>query len=109
VDRPIRDVSTPSMSASGRAAVLVKPKTIELREFARATIGPDDALLRIEACGICGSDYEQYERVAPPFLPARVGDFGAAGHRPRNVGRRFSRHAAWPSVLSSVCSSAAKR
>jgi threonine dehydrogenase-like Zn-dependent dehydrogenase len=47
------------------AAVLVKPKTIELREFARPAIGPDDALLRIEACGICGSDYEQYEGAAP--------------------------------------------
>ena len=43
-----------------RAAVLVKPKTIELREFPRPAIGPDDALLRIEGCGICGSNYEQY-------------------------------------------------
>ena len=48
-----------------RAAVLVKPKTLEQREFARPAIGADDALLRIEACGICGSDYEQYEGAAP--------------------------------------------
>jgi threonine dehydrogenase-like Zn-dependent dehydrogenase len=47
--------------SSVRAAVLVKPKTLEAREFARPATGPDDALLRIEACGICGSDYEQYE------------------------------------------------
>jgi threonine dehydrogenase-like Zn-dependent dehydrogenase len=45
--------------SSVRAAVLVKPKTLEAREFARPATGPDDALLRIEACGICGSDYEQ--------------------------------------------------
>ena len=43
------------------AAVLVKPRTLEAREFPRPVIGSDDALLRIEACGICGSDYEQYE------------------------------------------------
>src|SRR6266478_4279967 len=49
-----------------RAAVLVKPKTLEAREFARPAIGPDDGLLRIEACGICGSDYEQYEGAQPP-------------------------------------------
>lgn len=48
-----------------RAAVLVKPKALEAREFARPAIGPDDALLRIEACGICGSDYEQYEGAQP--------------------------------------------
>jgi D-arabinose 1-dehydrogenase-like Zn-dependent alcohol dehydrogenase len=47
--------------ASVRAAVLVRPKTLEAREFARPAIGLDDALLRIEACGICDSDYEQYE------------------------------------------------
>jgi threonine dehydrogenase-like Zn-dependent dehydrogenase len=48
-----------------RAAVLVEPKRIELREFPRPAIGLDDALLRIEACGICGSDYEQYEGALP--------------------------------------------
>jgi threonine dehydrogenase-like Zn-dependent dehydrogenase len=53
------------MARTVRAAVLVKPKTIEFRDFPQPAIGRDDALLRIEACGICGSDYEQYEGVAP--------------------------------------------
>jgi threonine dehydrogenase-like Zn-dependent dehydrogenase len=53
------------MARTVRAAVLVKPKTLEAREFARPAIGADDALLRIEACGICGSDYEQYEGAQP--------------------------------------------
>jgi threonine dehydrogenase-like Zn-dependent dehydrogenase len=53
------------MASMVRAAVLRKPKTIELAEFSRPSIGADDALLRIEACGICGSDYEQYEGAAP--------------------------------------------
>jgi threonine dehydrogenase-like Zn-dependent dehydrogenase len=54
-----------AVSAMVRAAVLVEPRRIELREFRRPAIGPDDALLRIEACGICGSDYEQYEGALP--------------------------------------------
>lgn len=66
------------------AAVLVKPKTLVAQEFARPTIGPDDALLRLEACGICGSDYEQYEGALPahedytqyPVIP---------GHEPLGV------------------------
>jgi len=72
------------MAKTVRAAVLVEPKRIELREFPRPAIGRDDALLRIEACGICGSDYEQYEGVAPqhedytqfPVIP---------GHEPLGV------------------------
>src|SRR5439155_694586 len=52
-------------SETVRAVVLTKPKTLEAREFPRPAIGADDALLRIEACGICGSDYEQYEGAQP--------------------------------------------
>ena len=67
-----------------RAAVLVKPKTLEAREFARPAIGLDDALLRIEACGICGSDYEQYEGAA-----ARSEDYTPypviPGHEPLGI------------------------
>jgi hypothetical protein len=56
----------------------------KLAEFPRPSIGADDALLRIEACGICGSDYEQYEGAAPstedytqfPVIP---------GHEPLGV------------------------
>jgi threonine dehydrogenase-like Zn-dependent dehydrogenase len=72
------------MSASVRAAVLVKPKTLELREFPRPATGPDDALLRIEACGICGSDYEQYEGATPKtedYTPWPV----IPGHEPLGV------------------------
>src|SRR5262245_8726191 len=67
-----------------RAAVLVKPKTLEAREFARPAIGLDDALLRIEACGICGSDYEQYEGAQPQhedYTPYPV----IPGHEPLGV------------------------
>ncbi len=72
------------MAPSVRAAVLVKPKTLEAREFARPAIGPDDALLRIEACGICGSDYEQYEGAQPQhedYTPYPV----IPGHEPLGV------------------------
>ena len=47
------------------AVVLTKARTLEARELARPAIGADDGLLRIEACGLCGSDYEQYEGAQP--------------------------------------------
>jgi threonine dehydrogenase-like Zn-dependent dehydrogenase len=45
-----------------RAVVQTGPRQMEMREFHRPVIGPEDgALLRVEACGICGSDVEQYK------------------------------------------------
>ncbi len=45
-----------------RAVVQTGPRQMEIREFPRPVIGPEDgALLRVEACGICGSDVEQYK------------------------------------------------
>jgi threonine dehydrogenase-like Zn-dependent dehydrogenase len=67
-----------------RAVVLTKPKTLEAREFGRPATGLDDGLLRIEACGICGSDYEQYEGAQPPhedYTPFPV----IPGHEPLGV------------------------
>jgi threonine dehydrogenase-like Zn-dependent dehydrogenase len=43
-----------------RAAVQTAPRHIEVREFPRPQTGPDDGLLRVERCGICGSDVETY-------------------------------------------------
>ena len=72
------------MAAPVPAMVLTKPKTLEEREFVRPAIGADDGLLRIEACGICGSDYEQYEGAQPPhedYTPYPV----IPGHEPLGI------------------------
>jgi len=42
------------------AAVLTGPRTFEHREFPLPQIGQEDGLLRVEANGLCGTDYEQY-------------------------------------------------
>lgn len=72
------------MALGVRAVVLTKPKTLEPREFARPAVGPDEGLLRIEACGICGSDYEQYEGAQPQhedYTPYPV----IPGHEPLGI------------------------
>ena len=42
------------------AAVLESPKTLTFRKFAIPSVHDDDAILRVEACGLCGTDYEQW-------------------------------------------------
>ena len=64
-----------------RAAVQTGPRQIEIREFPRPVIGPGDGgLLRIEACGICGSDVEQYKgNLGAQWLPM------VPGHEPLGI------------------------
>src|SRR2546430_5484499 len=54
-----------------RAVVQTGPRQLAMREFPRPVIGPDGGgLLRVEACGICGSDVEQYRgNLSSQWLP----------------------------------------
>lgn len=40
--------------------VLTEPRRLVPRDFERPPVSADDAWLRIEACGLCGTDHEQY-------------------------------------------------
>src|SRR3972149_4914742 len=79
------------MTNKCRAIVQEGPRPLSGQEFPLPETGPEDALLRVEACGICGSDYEQYAGALPapfPVIPGHepvgvieeVGE-GAAGRR----------------------------
>jgi alcohol dehydrogenase len=57
---------------TARAMVLEAPHTLRPRELALPDVGDHDALLRVEACGLCGTDHEQYSgQLHPghPFVP----------------------------------------
>lgn len=60
------------------AAVTLGPGSVELRRFPLPEIGDDDALLQIEAAGVCGSDF-------PFYAGLRGGPPRVQGHE--NVGR----------------------
>ena len=49
------------------------PRKLEPRELPVPAIDADTALLEVEACGICGSDYEQFEGVLRTPMPAIPG------------------------------------
>ena len=54
-----------------RAAVKVAPETTEIREFERPIIPADAGLLRVESCGVGGSDPQYYRRTTR--VPAILG------------------------------------
>jgi threonine dehydrogenase-like Zn-dependent dehydrogenase len=76
------------MPRTTRAIVQTAPRQLELRELPIPDIDADSALLRVEACGICGSDAEQYAGVLPIRLPV------VPGHEPLGVIERIGDRAA---------------
>ena len=68
------------MASTSLAMVQLGPKQLEAREFPVPRVGRDDGLLRVERCGICGSDVEQLNGdltwVPYPVIP---------GHEPLGV------------------------
>ena len=52
-----------------RTIVQTGPRQLERRDLPIPEIDDESALLRIEACGICGSDVEQYTGTIPVRLP----------------------------------------
>ena len=75
------------MDKKSLAAVIVDKRRMEMREFAVPDPGADDAVLKVEACGICGSDYHYYKELdhwpylKPPHIMGHevVGRIGAIG------------------------------
>ena len=49
------------MPKTSQAAVQLGPDRIEIQEIPIPEIKPDEGLLRVERCGLCGSDVEQYK------------------------------------------------
>jgi alcohol dehydrogenase len=69
-----------------RALVLEAPRRLRMREFPVPLLAEDDALVRVAACGVCGTDHEQYTGElggAFAFIPGHetVGTIEAIGPR----------------------------
>jgi alcohol dehydrogenase len=69
---------------TARALVLERPRRLISHDLAIPDVGDDDGVLRIEACGLCGTDHEQYTGVLPAgfaFVPGHeaVGVIEAVG------------------------------
>lgn len=78
------------MGETVRAVVQTGPRQLEMREFPRPKIGADDALLKVEANGICGSDVETFKGHMGrpgrgPFIP---------GHEPLGLIEEIGEQAA---------------
>ena len=73
-----------------RAARFYDQKDIRIEDIERPTAGPDDVLIDIAWCGICGTDIHEYQD-GPIFIPPKGSPHPVTGEEaPITLGHEFS-------------------
>jgi L-iditol 2-dehydrogenase len=62
-----------------RALLLKEYKVLEITDMPEPAVGPDDVLVRVKACGICGSDAHGYDGSTGRRIPPVVMGHEASG------------------------------
>ena len=65
------------MAKMAKAAVLVAPGKFEIKEFPIPPIGDDEMLVKVEGCGVCGTDGHEYKRDPFGLCPVVLGHEGS--------------------------------
>lgn len=68
--------SAGTIPATSRVAMLTALEKYEIKEFAIPEIGDDDILVKVEACGICGTDAHEFKRDPFKLIPVVLGHEG---------------------------------
>ena len=59
-----------------RVAMLTAPKHFEVKEFPIPEIGDDDILVKVEGCGVCGTDVHEWKGDPFGYIPLVLGHEG---------------------------------
>ena len=62
-----------------KALLLTEPRRLEVAEVEPPELGPEDVLVQVEACGICGSDLHGYDGSSGRRIPPLIMGHEAAG------------------------------
>ena len=56
-----------------RAAIYKGPRNLVVEEYTLNTVGPDELIIKVEVCGLCGTDYHIFSGQAPAKPPVVPG------------------------------------
>ena len=73
---PARSTSSASVPATARVAMLTKLEHFDLQEYAIPELGDDDILVKVEGCGVCGTDAHEFKRDPFSLIPVVLGHEG---------------------------------
>ena len=112
--RLLRDARAPEGEGQGllKALLLSEPGSLSITDVPMPSIGDDDVLVRVRACGVCGSDVHGYDgstgRRIPPLVMGHeaAGVIERIGSGGRRSGARRPRHLRFHGVVRSAAPSA---
>ncbi|SHH43093.1 zinc-dependent alcohol dehydrogenase [Clostridium grantii] len=76
---PVTSSQTPStnMPKTSKVALLTGKQKIEVREYPIPEIGDDEMLVKVEGCGVCGTDVHEYKGDPFGLIPVVLGHEGS--------------------------------
>ena len=61
---------------TAHVAMLVAPEKFEVKEYPMPSVGDDDILVKVEGCGVCGTDAHEFKRDPFNLIPVALGHEG---------------------------------
>ena len=74
-DKPARTASA-AVPATSRVAMLTKLENFDIQEYPIPELGDDDILVKVEGCGVCGTDAHEFKRDPFSLIPVVLGHEG---------------------------------
>ena len=65
-----------NLPAKARVAMLTELEHYEIKEYPLPNVGDDDILVKVEGCGVCGTDAHEFKRDPFGLIPVVLGHEG---------------------------------
>ncbi len=74
--KPAAPVAQGAIPTTAHVAMLTGLEKFEIKEYPMPVVGDDDILVKVEGCGVCGTDAHEYKRDPFGLIPVALGHEG---------------------------------
>lgn len=76
VQQTVKSAANAAVPATAHVAMLTELEKFEVKEYPMPQVGDDDILVRVEGCGVCGTDAHEFKRDPFGLIPVALGHEG---------------------------------
>ena len=73
---PVASAAPAGIPKTAKVAMLTGPKNIEVKEYPMPSVGDNDILVKVEGCGVCGTDVHEWKGDPFGIIPVTLGHEG---------------------------------
>ena len=73
---PCQAAKNTSIPSTSRVAMLTALENYDIKEYPIPELGDDDILVKVEGCGVCGTDAHEFKRDPFGLIPVVLGHEG---------------------------------